>query len=267
MIIGCIGTGTMGSAVMLAAASAAPDAVFLLSNRTAAKAEALKSRLPRAEVLDNAAVAARAEWIFLCVKPQVMPLVLSELAPVLQSRTDRFVLVSMAAGLTIETLRAMAGGRYPMIRMMPNTPVSVGAGVVTYCTDGVTDAESAAFVRLLSPCGLLDPLNEHLIDAASAVAGCGPAFVDLFLEALADGGVACGLPRSKAILYAAQMTEGAAQMAKESGTHPGALKDAVCSPGGSTIQGVRALEAGGLRSAVIEAVIAAYEKNRALGNA
>ena len=102
---------------------------------------------------------------------------------------------------------------------------------------------------------------EKLIDAGASVAGCGPAFVDLFIEALADGGVACGLPRAKALEYAAQMTAGAAKLILESGKHPGRLKDEVCSPGGTTIQGVRALEKGGLRSAVTEAVIAAYEKN------
>lgn len=263
--IGFIGTGTMGSAVAAAAAKGDPDALLLLSNRTAAKAQALKNVLPHAEVATNIQVAARADRIFLCVKPQVMPAVLSEIAPTLRAREDRFVLISMAAGLSIETIRSLAGGAYPVIRMMPNTPVAVGAGVVSYCGAGVTDAETEAFAQLLRFAGLLDPLPEHLLDAASAVAGCGPAFVDLFLEAIADGGVACGLPREKALRYAAQMTEGAAKMAGESGVHPAALKDAVCSPGGSTIQGVRALEQGGLRGAVIEAVIAAYEKNRQLG--
>ena len=259
--IGFIGTGTMGSAVALAAAKAAPDTLFLLANRTTAKAEALKQSILNAEVLSNAEIARRAEWIFLCVKPQMMGAMLKEIAPVLSGRTDRFVLISMAAGLTIGSIREMAGGNWPVIRMMPNTPVAVGAGVITYCSSGVTDAETDAFEALLSGAGLIDPLPEYLIDAASAVAGCGPAYIDLFLEALADGAVACGLPRKKALLYAAQMTEGAAKAARLSDAHPGALKDAVCSPAGSTIQGVRALEKGGFRSAAIEAVIAAYERN------
>ena len=105
------------------------------------------------------------------------------------------------------------------------------------------------------------PLPEKLIDAGSAVSGCGPAFVDLFIEALADGGVACGLPRAAAQEYAAQMVLGSARLVLESGKHPGALKDAVCSPGGTTIQGVRTLEEAGFRGAVMDAVIAAYEKN------
>ena len=259
--IGFIGTGVMGGALAKIAAKAAPDTQVLLANRTAAKAEALKESLPNAEVALNADVARRAEWIFLCVKPQMMGAMLNEIAPILRDRTDRFVLITMAAGLTIETIRAMAGGEYPVIRMMPNTAVAVGAGVVTYCSSGVTDAETDAFEALLKDAGMIDPLPEYLMDAAGALAGCGPAFVDLFLEALADGAAACGLPRNKALLYAAQMTEGAARTARLTGEHPGALKDAVCSPAGSTIQGVRVLEKGGFRSAAIEAVIAAFERN------
>ena len=113
--------------------------------------------------------------------------------------------------------------------------------------------------------GLFCQLAENLIDAGSAVSGCGPAYVDLFVEAMADGGVACGLPRAQALQMAAQMTVGAAKLILATGSHPGTLKDAVCSPGGSTIQGVRALEKGGFRSTVMEAVMAACEKNKALG--
>ena len=144
--------------------------------------------------------------------------------------------------------------------MMPNTPAAIGAGVVQYCGRGVTVEELDDFAALLSPAGLVDQVPEGLMDAASAVSGCGPAFAYLFLEALADGGVACGLPRDKAVAYAARMVEGAARMVLESGKHPGELKDAVCSPGGTTIQGVRALEERGFRAAAMDAVIAAYEK-------
>ena len=117
-------------------------------------------------------------------------------------------------------------------------------------------------IAAMKPAGLLDELPENLIDAGSAVAGCGPAFACMFMEALADGGVACGLPRAKALEYAAQMVLGTAQLLLSTGEHPGVLKDQVCSPGGSTMQGVRALEVGGLRGTVMEAVIAAFEKNK-----
>ena len=130
----------------------------------------------------------------------------------------------------------------------------------------VTEEQLSAFLTLMSASGRLEPLEEHLIDAGSAVAGCGGAFVSLFLEALADGAVTCGLPRDKARRYAAQMVLGTAQLALQSDQHTAAMKDAVCSPGGTTIAGVRALERGGFRSAAMEAVIAAYEKTLALKN-
>ena len=129
----------------------------------------------------------------------------------------------------------------------------------------VTEEQLSDFLTLMSASGRLEPLEEHLIDAGSAVAGCGGAFVSLFLEALADGAVTCGLPRDKARRYAAQMVLGSARMVLESGSHPGALKDAVCSPGGSTIQGVRLLEERAFRGAVTDAVLAAYEKTKELG--
>lgn len=263
--IGIIGTGAMGSAVAKLIAKH-PDAALLLSNRTAAKAQALADTLAHAAVSTNAEIAKTCSLIVLAVKPQVMPEVLYEIAPVLAARTDRFVLVSMAAGLEIFTIRRLAGNdAYPVIRIMPNTPIAVGAGIIAYCGAGVTDAELAAFCDLVRDAGTVDPLPEHLMDAGSALFGCGPAFVDLFLEALADGGVACGLPRQKALAYAVQTVEGAAKIARLTGEHPAALKDVVCSPAGSTIQGVRALEKGGFRSAAIEAVLAAYARNRELG--
>ena len=138
---------------------------------------------------------------------------------------------------------------------------AVGEGVIFYTCGGVTPEEEAVFLERMAGAGRLLPLDDHLMDAGSAVAGCGPAFVDLFMEAMADGGVACGLTRPMALECAAQTLIGTARLMLETGRHPGALKDAVCSPGGATIQGVRALEAGGFRSAVMEAVIAAYEKS------
>lgn len=258
--IGFIGTGNMGSAIAWAAAWSKQAQRVLLANRTPVKAESLAAQLPGAALSTNEEIARTAQLIFLGVKPQMVQLVLSPLEPILRKREDRFILVTMAAGLSCERIQDIVDMDCPVIRMMPNTPASIGAGVIQYCGLGVTMEELDSFAALLQPAGLVDPVPEGLIDAASAVSGCGPAFAYLFIEALADGGVACGLPREKAVAYAAQMAEGAARMVLESGKHPGELKDAVCSPGGTTIQGVRTLEERGFRAAAMDAVIAAYEK-------
>ena len=149
---------------------------------------------------------------------------------------------------------------------MPNTPTAIGKGVIPYCrNDLVEDGVLADWLRDMKPCGLLDQLEERLIDAASALSGSGPAYMYLFLEALADGAVACGLPRAKAMEYAAMTMAGSAEMFLGTHQHPGAMKDAVCSPGGSTIAGVRALEQHGFRGAAMDCVIAAWQKNKELG--
>ena len=239
---GFIGTGNMGGALARAARKRLSGGEILLANRSATKAEALAQELD-CRAVDNAAVAAGADYIFLGVKPYMVAGLMEKIGPVLAARKDRFVLVSMAAALTIPDLRERGCGDWPLIRIMPNTPSAIGEGVIFYTCDGVTAEEDAACLENM------------------AGAGCGPAFVDLFIEAMADGGVACGLTRPMAMECAAQTLIGAARLMLETGRHPGALKDAVCSPGGATIQGVRALEAGGFRSAVMEAVIAAYEKS------
>ena len=168
-------------------------------------------------------------------------------------------------GLTIDQIRRMAGNDYPVIRIMPNTPVSVGEGMVLYASVGVEEKELTEFACLMKEAGKLDYLPEGLIDAGCALSGCGPAFFCQFIEALADGAVECGLPRDKAMLYATQTAVGTAKLIQQSGQHPGALKDAVCSPGGSTIAGVHELEAGALRGTVMNAVSAAYQKTKDLG--
>lgn len=263
--LGFIGCGNMGSAIAIAANKKISGEQIILSNRTVAKAQKLAERIG-AKVGNNIDVAKKSRFIFLGVKPQMMSDVLSSISSVLKSRADRFILVTMAAGLTISKIKELSGGDYPVIRIMPNTPSSIGEGMVQYaCDDKVTDEEKSYFVSIISGAGIIDELPENLIDAGSAVSGCGPAFVDMFIEALADGGVQIGLPRSKAITYAAQMVSGSAKLLLESGKHPGELKDEVCSPGGSTIMGVHALESGGFRSSVMDAVVSAFEKNRELG--
>ena len=264
--LGFIGAGNMGGAMARAARRRVPGSCIRLANRTPAKAEALAEELG-CGVSSAAGAAEWADFIFLGVKPQMMTGLLAQLRPVLAARQDRFVLVTMAAGLGIGRIQELAGGSYPVIRIMPNTPVSIGEGMILYaCGQGVTDEEERLFLDAMAGAGRFSALPEPLMDAGSAVSGCGPAFADLFLEALSDGGVACGLPRAQAMELAAQMLVGSAKLVLESGRHPGLLKDAVCSPGGSTIQGVRALEQAGFRGAVMEAVIAAYEKTLELAS-
>ena len=262
---GFIGTGNMGSALASAAAKAVDPGCIYLTNKTQSKAEALAGQLG-CHAVSIEEVAGTCRYLFLGVKPQMMAGMLAQISPILAGRKDEFVLISMAAGLTMSQIQTMAGGAYPVIRIMPNTPVAVGCGVIQYDATGNVSAQSVeTFCAAMAHAGLVDHLPEHLIDAGSAVSGCGPAFADLFLEALADGGVACGLPRAKAQLYAAQMLQGAAKLALESGKHPGELKDAVCSPGGSTIAGVRALEEHGFRGACMQAVEAAFRRTTELG--
>ncbi len=260
---GFIGTGNMGGAVAKAVCRSAGGEQLLLCNRSMEKAQALAAALGCA-VGDSAQVVGSCAYVFLGVKPQSMEALLAELQPLLQQHKP--VLVSMAAGLTAAQIEEMAGGSLPVMRIMPNTPVGIGCGVVMYCKNALlSPAQEQQLVQAMAPCGIVDPLEEHLMDAGSALCGCSPAFTDLYLEALADGAVACGIPRVKALKYAAAAVAGAAQLALASGAHPGALKDAVCSPGGSTIQGVRALENRAFRGAVMEAVITAAGASGNLG--
>ena len=162
---------------------------------------------------------------------------LDELTPTLEARAESrpFVLVTMAAGLSMQQIRQMAGSGYPIIRMMPNTPVALGDGMIQYCSDDVEPEKMAEWLTAMAPAGRLDAVPESLIDAASAVSGCGPAWA---YQSSSTGRRRCrrSLPRAKAQEYAAQMLLGSARMVLETGKHPGELKDAVCSPGGSTIQ-------------------------------
>lgn len=260
VIFGFIGCGNMGGALALAVSKAVGGDSVFLCDACPEKAETL-AKTVSAQVETVESVAKNCDYIFLGVKPQVFEALFDQIRPTLAARKDDFVLVSMAAGLSISAVQKMAGCDPSIIRIMPNTPVSVGEGMILYCTNGkVKDEQITLFCDALAKAGRLDPIPEDKIDAASALSGCGPAFVYLFAEALADGAVECGLPRDKAMLYAAQTLLGAATLLSKTGKHPGELKDAVCSPGGTTIAGVHALESGAFRASAMNAVSAAYEK-------
>lgn len=261
--IGFIGCGNMGGT--LARAVAKTENEIFLADLDSKKLNSVAAEIG-AVVSDNEVIAKTCDMIFLGVKPQVLSAVLASLSDTLKARNDRFVLVSMAAGTAIESVCNALGCEYPVLRIMPNTPAAVGAGMLLYCKNSlVTDSDVEIFLEAIKIAGKCDLIDEKLIDAASAVSGCGPAFVYMFIEALADGGVHCGLPRDKALTYAAQTVLGSGKMLLETGTHPGELKDAVCSPAGSTIEGARALERAGFRSACIEAVASAFERTKELG--
>ena len=259
MKYGFIGCGNMGGAVARALSRSTKD--ILLSDRSG-KAAALAAKLGICYG-SNGQIAEECDAIFLCVKPHMMKDVLLPLQEILGRRKP--LLITMAAGLTIHTIEDFAGCCLPVIRMMPNTPTAVGKGVIQYCCNDLVKSDALhQWLADMQPCGLLDALEERLIDAASALSGSGPAYMYVFLEALADGAVACGIPRAKALDYAAMTMVGAAEMYLQNHTHPGALKDAVCSPGGSTIVGLRALEQQGFRGTVMDCVIGTYEKNKDL---
>ena len=242
----------MGGALARAAALEKENRLWLV-NRHPEKAEALQKEIG-GTVTELAPAVEAAELIVLGVKPLVLPELCDEIKPLLAAKSAPFTVVSMAAGVSVARLGEMLGD-CPIIRIMPNTPVSVGEGMILYSFPAGVSPD--AFLHALRFAGRFLPVEERLMNAGMAVSGCGPAFVDLFVEAMADAGVAQGLSRRDALQLAAQTVLGSAKLILESGKHPGELKDAVCSPGGTTIQGVRKLEEKGFRSAVIEAVIAA----------
>ena len=251
----------MGGALARAVCSLDEHEV-LVSDYLEEKAKAFAAEYG-AVAASNEMIAESCALVFIAVKPNVYPEVLPALKPHLSQNA---VVVSIAAGIKIETVKSLLGEDKRVIRIMPNTPVAYGEGMITYCTDDrVTKQDEDAFLAAMRGAGTLDKIPESLIDAASALSGCGPAFAYMFIDALADGAVECGLPREKALTYAAKTLLGASKTLLESGKHPAKLKDEVCSPGGTTIRGVHALEEKGLRDAAISAVVAAYERTVELG--
>lgn len=260
---GFIGVGNMGGALARAVCRKRSSEEVLLSNRTAEKAEALARELG-CTAADNEGVARSCKYIFLGVKPQQLKELLSRLAPIWKerlSRGERFALVSMAAGTSVQTIASLCGVSLPVVRIMPNTPVSVGAGMVLYTANSLTtESELAELTSALALAGRTDGISEEEMDAASVVSGCAPAFAFMFLKALADAGARLGLDEKKSLFYAEQTLLGSARLAIETGKTPDSLKTEVCSPGGTTIEGVKSLEADGLEKVVFRAVSASYQR-------
>lgn len=260
MKYGFIGCGNMGSAIAKALCKTTSE--IMITDRSG-KAQAIADELCIAYA-DAATIASTCERIFLAVKPQMMADALKPLRR--HFRENKPLLITMAAGLEIARIQELAGCELPVIRIMPNTPVLVGKGMTLYCANDLVDeAVLEDFLDDMVFTGHMDAIAEHLIDSAGVVSGCGPAYMYMFAEALADGAVACGVPRAKALEYAAATLAGAGEILLQTGKHPGELKDAVCSPGGSTIAGVNVLEQRAFRGAVMDCVKAAYKRNQELG--
>ena len=255
--LGFIGCGNMGGALVTAATKTIDSEQIAVCDHNMEKVEKLENTLGVVGVSAEE-IAQEAKFVILGVKPQVMEATLAPMAKILRER-DNVTIVTMAAGLSISAIHSYIGKNLPVIRIMPNTPVTMGAGMVLFTSDGVCKELKNEFLHAFKAAGKFDELSEDKIDAGSALSGCGPAFVYAFAEALADGGVECGLPRDKAALYAAQTLLGAAKMLLAFG-HPADLKDAVCSPGGTTIAGIHALEESGFRGGAMNAVLAAYKR-------
>ena len=259
MKYGFIGCGNMGGALARALTKTTKDVIIADPSPVAQSfAQELGCGYGTNEQV------AQCDRIFLAVKPHIVQSVLTALRPILAQRKP--LLISMAAGVKIEKLQVWVDTDLPIIRIMPNTPAAVGKGMITYDTNAfVTEELLGDFLHDMTPAGTFDALPEKLMDVATAVAGCGPAYMYMMIEAMADGAVVCGLPRDKAMRYAAATMAGAAEMVLTTGQHPGALKDAVCSPGGSTIAGVQTLEQHGFRGAVIDCITDAYRRTQELG--
>ena len=264
--VGFIGTGRMATSLASGLRSAGlVDASSLFGTDVVAAAakhfhDATGGQTPETltELVKNVDV------VFLSVKPQHMSGVLSELA---EHLTDTHLIVSIAAGVPLKTMTAQLGEQQRLVRVMPNTPCLVGAGASAFAVGGNASREDAELVqRLLETVGTAVEVSESLLDAVTGLSGSGPAYGYQMIEALSDGGVRMGLPRPIATQLAAQTLLGAARMVLETGEHPGALKDAVTSPGGTTIAGLHALERGGVRASLMNAVEAATKRSRELGS-
>jgi pyrroline-5-carboxylate reductase len=269
--ISCIGSGNMGVALMKGAAAAAGGGNIGFTDVEISKAGDAAALIGACVYSTNGEAAGTGDYIFLAVKPQVLRPVLEEIAPVL-NRAERPVLVSMAAGWSIAQIQGVVGNAaggmedVPVVRIMPNTPALVSQGMIALAaSSGVPGEKISELEVILGGAGTVDRIDEKYFDAVTGLSGSGPAFAYLFIEALADGAVRAGLPRDKALRYAGRTVLGAAAMVEQTGKHPGVLKDMVASPGGTTIAGIAALEAGAFRGTVMQAVEAAWRRSIELG--
>ena len=262
--IGLIGMGNMGSAMLKGMLKVFEPEELIFSRKDEAKGRDLSEESGVAYAADNRECALQVKYLILAVKPQIIREVLEEIKPEVRKSQ---IFISVAAGVGIQDIKEILGEDMRVIRAMPNTPALLGEGMTGVCLDSsdYSEGEQTVIRRMFESFGRMQIVKEELMDAVICVSGSSPAYVYLFIEALADGAVKYGLPRRTAYEMAAQTVLGAAKMVLETGEHPGMLKDKVCSPGGTTIAGVAALEEYGFRNAVIKACDRCYERANAMG--
>ncbi|MGN0142642.1 MAG: pyrroline-5-carboxylate reductase [Roseburia sp.] len=260
--IGFIGCGNMARAIIAGIVKAGlyDTADILASNRTEPALAQMKKEYGIHGTTDNRQVAEQADILFLCVKPDKFAVVIPQIRDVVKEET---VIVSIAAGQTIHGIEEMFGRDIRLVRIMPNTPALVGEAMSSVSPNAHVSGEELAEIKdIFDHLGKAEIIDEKLIDAVVGVSGSSPAYVYMFIEAMADAAVAAGMPRAQAYKFAAQSVLGSAKMVLETGKHPGELKDMVCSPGGTTIDAVCELEAHGFRDAVIAGTSACIRKSR-----
>ncbi|HEX9995879.1 MAG TPA: pyrroline-5-carboxylate reductase [Abditibacterium sp.] len=260
-----LGAGAMGEALtrgLLRAGVYSPEHIVLF-DVDAPRVEKLAGSLGVRYAASPLEAVQGAEAILVAVKPQIIE---KALEPLRDAVSPAQTVISIAAGVSTARLEACFSQDVPVVRVMPNTSALVGAAASAICAGTFAQSENLALAKtIFEAVGLAVETDEKLLDAVTGLSGSGPAYVFLFIEALADGGVRAGLPRDVALKLAAQTVMGSAQMQIETMEHPGVLKDRVASPGGTTIAGVHALENGGFRGSVMDAVLAATERSQELG--
>ena len=263
MSIGFIGCGNMGGAIMngiLAKKIASPDGV--IASDKGKTTEQIKNEFGVCAVKTNIEVVKQTDVLILAIKPQYYEEVIKEIKDEVK---ENQIVISIAPGKTLEWLEATFEKQVKLIRVMPNTPALVGEGMMAICPGKlITDEDKKMVLEILGSCGRTEIVPESLMDVVVSVSGSSPAYVFMFIEAMADAAVADGMPRAMAYEFAAQAVIGSAKLLLETGKHPGELKDMVCSPAGTTIEAVRVLEEKGFRSSVIEAMKACTKKSKEL---
>ncbi|NLZ34554.1 MAG: pyrroline-5-carboxylate reductase [Clostridiales bacterium] len=260
--LGFIGCGNMAGAILdgiLESEVLKPSDIVVFDINTKVRERVIKKGIEVSESIKD--LCKLSEKVLLGVKPNIIKNVLKEAGKELKGKA----ILSIVAGISSDTIKDWADTDVRVLRIMPNTPAMVGEGATVLCSDTTfTEEEKAEAEKIFKSIGIVEWLPEKMIDTVTGLSGGGPAYVAMFIEALADGAVLDGLSRATAYRLAAQTVLGSAKMILDGGMHPGALKDMVCSPGGTTIEGVKALEDGGLRSAVIQSVIYSSNKSRKL---